>query len=468
MLGAGAIRANSLQSTLTPLTVDQQELVNRAKQYAMEQSIKSVLSKQSTTNQSPVAQSTTAPTPTSGTSNSVANSTVQQQKSRHQALVLMCRVYVGSISFELKEETIKAAFAPFGGIKSINMSWDPITLKHKGFAFVEYELPEAAQLALEHMNAIQLGGRQIKVGRPSNMPQAAPIIQQIQEECKKRNRIYVSNIHPDLTERELAEVFDPFGQVKLCKLAMTPPSAELSTNAAHKGYGFIEYNTEEEANEALTMDKFEILDGYKLHVCRATTPPECLSPYGILETEISFSNNATTTNNVDQSSTINNATSIDEDIQLQLERTNKEQQENSETSAMNQSSMLDPGLETWNEDNQEKPSNVLILRNMVTADEEIDDALQLDVYEECKKYGPVSQVVIFVEKAKKSKASESNETQDNNVNEQEDQVKIFIKYQNPESSVKARAALDGRFFGGRKVSAEHYDRVLFRISDYSS
>lgn len=43
------------------------------------------------------------------------------------------------------------------------MSWDPVTQKHKGFAFVEYELPEAAQLALDQMNGVMIGGRNIKV-----------------------------------------------------------------------------------------------------------------------------------------------------------------------------------------------------------------------------------------------------------------------------------------------------------------
>lgn len=70
---------------------------------------------------------------------------------------------MGSISFELKEDTIRASFLPFGPIKSINMSWDPVTQKHKGFAFVEYEIPEGAQLALEQMNGAMLGGRNIKV-----------------------------------------------------------------------------------------------------------------------------------------------------------------------------------------------------------------------------------------------------------------------------------------------------------------
>lgn len=77
------------------------------------------------------------------------------------------RVYVGSISFELKEDTIRQAFLPFGPIKSINMSWDPVTQKHKGFAFVEYDIPEAAQLSLEQMNGVMIGGRNIKVEVPN-------------------------------------------------------------------------------------------------------------------------------------------------------------------------------------------------------------------------------------------------------------------------------------------------------------
>lgn len=43
------------------------------------------------------------------------------------------------------------------------MSWDTATNKHKGFAFVEFENAEAAQLALEQMNGAFLGGRNIKV-----------------------------------------------------------------------------------------------------------------------------------------------------------------------------------------------------------------------------------------------------------------------------------------------------------------
>ncbi|QQP35467.1 Uncharacterized protein FKW44_023701, partial [Caligus rogercresseyi] len=79
--------------------------IQKAKKYAMEQSIKMVLMKQTLAHQQAQAK------------------TLQ----KHQAIVLMCRVYVGSINFEVKEDAIKEAFLPLGPIRSISMSWDPIT-----------------------------------------------------------------------------------------------------------------------------------------------------------------------------------------------------------------------------------------------------------------------------------------------------------------------------------------------------
>nr|XP_042904971.1 poly(U)-binding-splicing factor half pint isoform X2 [Parasteatoda tepidariorum] len=223
-------------------------MVTKAKKYAMEQSIKNVLMKQTIAHQQ------------------------QQQKTlqRHQALVLMCRVYVGSISFELKEDTIRQAFIPFGPIKSINMSWDPVTQKHKGFAFVEYELPEAAQLALDQMNGVMIGGRNIKVGRPSNMPQAAPIIEQIMEEAKTYNRIYVASVHQDLTEQDIQSVFEAFGKIKMCKLQSG------GIPGKHKGYGFIEYENYQSAQDAISSMNLFDLGGQYLRVGRAITPPNAL------------------------------------------------------------------------------------------------------------------------------------------------------------------------------------------------
>ncbi|GFS16875.1 poly(U)-binding-splicing factor PUF60 [Elysia marginata] len=193
------------------LGVQQQEDVQRAKKFAMEQSIKSVLVRQTIAHQQQVY--------------AIYSQQMQQFQNtvqRQQALALMCRIYVGSINFEIKEDTIKKEFLPFGPVKSVNLSWDPITNKHKGFAFIEYEQPEAAQLALEQMNGFMIGGRNIKVGRPSNMPQAQPIIEQLGQEAKNYNRIYITSIHPDLTENDIKSVFEAFGKITSCELAADP------------------------------------------------------------------------------------------------------------------------------------------------------------------------------------------------------------------------------------------------------
>lgn len=436
--GPGGMRTQTNDACLPSLTADQLELVNKAKKYAAEQSVKVILMKQ---NNPPTIQQS-------------QNKTSQ----RHQALILMCRVYVGSISFELREETIRAKFDPFGAIKSINMSWDPVTLKHKGFAFVEYELPEAAQLALEHMNGIQLGGRQIKVGRPSNMPQAAPVIQKIQEECKEKNRIYVSNVHPDLHEPELATIFDPFGKVLMCRLAITPNSDPPK----HRGYGFIEFESEAAAKEALTMDNLD-LGGQILHACQATTPSENLTIYGTLESEVG-------------SQTI--VSSTEEDIQSQLERANEENQRRNDVSdelidasnhngdrASNrqEESALTEDAQT---DHNQSLSNVIVLRNIVGSNDELDDSLQLDIYQECGKFGSVRQVVIYVDRSP-DQSREDNQDEKETRSNYEQEVKIFVKYSDNTGSYRAREALDGRYFGGRKVSAEYYSKDLFRSSEYS-
>ncbi|XP_061389987.1 poly(U)-binding-splicing factor half pint [Musca vetustissima] len=241
-----------LGGALPKLSSDQHDAVSKAKKYAMEQSIKMVLMKQTLAHQQ----------------QQLASQRTQVQ--RQQALALMCRVYVGSISFELKEDTIRAAFLPFGPIKSINMSWDPITQKHKGFAFVEYEIPEGAQLALEQMNGALMGGRNIKVGRPSNMPQAQQVIDEIQEEAKSFNRIYVASIHPDLSEEDIKSVFEAFGPIMYCKLAQ---GTSLHT---HKGYGFIEYANKQAMDEAIASMNLFDLGGQLLRVGRSITPPNAL------------------------------------------------------------------------------------------------------------------------------------------------------------------------------------------------
>jgi len=246
--GPGAKRdaAGVLGMGLPKLSRDQEMLVKKAKKYAMEVSIKMVLMKQTLAHQ-------------------------QQQAKHHerqQAVSLMSRIYVGCINYDTREDAIKQAFVAFGPIRSIIMSWDASTGKHKGFAFVEFEQPEGAQMALEQMNGILVCSRNIKVGRPSQIPQAQACIDDIQREAATYNRIYVSSIHKDLSADDIRSVFSAFGTIMACELAGT------GIPGRHKGYGYIEYDTLQSVQEAISSMNLFDLGGQYLRVGRAITPPD--------------------------------------------------------------------------------------------------------------------------------------------------------------------------------------------------
>lgn len=65
-------------------------------------------------------------------------------------------------------------------------------------------------------------------------------------------------------------VFEAFGAIKSCKLQ------QGSSPHRHKGYGFIEYEAKQSAQEAIASMNLFDLGGQYLRVGRAITPPNAL------------------------------------------------------------------------------------------------------------------------------------------------------------------------------------------------
>ncbi|KAJ3012029.1 hypothetical protein HKX48_006523, partial [Thoreauomyces humboldtii] len=75
-------------------------------------------------------------------------------------------IYAGGLDATVSEQTLHAAFLPFGDILSVQIPPDPsssVTNSHRGFGFVEYEHPEDAASAIENMEGAELFGRTIRV-----------------------------------------------------------------------------------------------------------------------------------------------------------------------------------------------------------------------------------------------------------------------------------------------------------------
>ncbi|KAK7099691.1 peptidyl-prolyl cis-trans isomerase E-like [Littorina saxatilis] len=72
-------------------------------------------------------------------------------------------VYVGGLAEEVDDKVLHAAFLPFGDIVDVQIPVDYETEKHRGFAFVEFELAEDASASIDNMNESELFGRTIRV-----------------------------------------------------------------------------------------------------------------------------------------------------------------------------------------------------------------------------------------------------------------------------------------------------------------
>jgi len=84
------------------------------------------------------------------------------------------KIYVGSLSHDVTEDDLRAAFEPFGPVESVNLAKDKSTGKPKGFAFVE--MPDSANggAAIAGLNGKDLRGRAIVVNEARARAEGPP------------------------------------------------------------------------------------------------------------------------------------------------------------------------------------------------------------------------------------------------------------------------------------------------------
>ena len=100
------------------------------------------------------------------------------------------------------------------------------------------------------------------------------------------------------------------------------------------------------------------------------------------------------------------------------------------------------------------PSRVVLLRNMVSDAEAGDPSLPVEIQAECARWGEVQAVRVFEGWGQAAADGAAN-------------VKIFVVFAQPSGAQSARAGLDQRWFGGRRVEATLYDQARFDRLDLS-
>ncbi len=79
------------------------------------------------------------------------------------------KVYVGNLSFDTTEDSLKELFAEAGTVSSASIIMDKFSGRSKGFAFVEMSSEEEAKKAIEMLNGKEIDGRSIVVDEAKPM-----------------------------------------------------------------------------------------------------------------------------------------------------------------------------------------------------------------------------------------------------------------------------------------------------------
>jgi len=165
-------------------------------------------------------------------------------------------IFVKNLAPSIDNKSLYDTFSMFGNILSCKVSTNA-KRESLGYGFVHYESEEAASTAIARVNGKMIAGAQVVV----------QVFRSKKERGVETNaggvftNLYVKNISEEATEEEVREVFARFGTITSMKL--------VSVEGKLKGFGFINFETPEQATAAVDGLKNFELKGKELFVARA-------------------------------------------------------------------------------------------------------------------------------------------------------------------------------------------------------
>lgn len=192
----------------------------------------------------------------------------EREKELGEKAKLFTNVYVKNFGEDMSEEMLKNMFEKYGRITSYKiMSKDDG--KSRGFGFVAFEDPEAAELAVMELNGKELvEGKPMYVGRAQKKAERQQELKRKFEQLKieRLNRyqgvnLYVKNLDDTIDDERLRKEFMPFGTITSAKVMLE--------EGRSKGFGFVCFSSPEEATKAVTEMNGRIVGTKPLYVALA-------------------------------------------------------------------------------------------------------------------------------------------------------------------------------------------------------
>eukprot|EP01035_Chromulina_nebulosa_P034144 gene34144-45780_t len=148
-----------------------------------------------------------------------------------------CNLIVNYLPHDIDDISLKTLFSELGEIVMTKVVRDKNTKKSLGYGFVKFLKEEEAANAIEKMNGLSVGHKNLKVSiaRPPSL--------EIRN-CK----LYVTNLPKEYNERDVVLLFKQFGEIIECRVLKDRNSR------SNKGVAFVQFNLKSQANSALSLN----------------------------------------------------------------------------------------------------------------------------------------------------------------------------------------------------------------------
>ncbi|KAK6942520.1 RNA recognition motif domain, partial [Dillenia turbinata] len=187
------------------------------------------------------------------------------------------RLYVGNLPFSMTSSQLSEVFSEAGRVDYVEIVYDRVTDRSRGFGFVTMGSHEEAQEAIRKFDGSQVGGRTVKVNFPE-VPQGGerevmgPKIKSIYKAfVDSPHKIYAGNLGWALTSQGLRDAFADQPGFLSAKVIYE------SASGRSRGFGFVTFESAKEMESARNiMDGVEV-EGRPLRLSvaieRAAPPP---------------------------------------------------------------------------------------------------------------------------------------------------------------------------------------------------
>lgn len=192
----------------------------------------------------------------------------EREKELGEKAKLFTNVYVKNFGEDMTDDKLKEMFEKYGTITSHKvMSKDDG--KSRGFGFVAFEDPNAADRAVADLNGKEISeGKVMYVGRAQKKAERQQELKRKFEQLKIERltryqgvNLYVKNLDDTIDDERLRKEFAPFGTITSVKVMME--------DARSKGFGFVCFSLPEEATKAVTEMNGRIVGSKPLYVALA-------------------------------------------------------------------------------------------------------------------------------------------------------------------------------------------------------